>query len=80
MAKSRAALALKEWRARRGLNQTLAAVECGIDTFHLSKLECGTRLPGRKLGLRIERVTGILVEWWDEAPLTAAQPDARVAS
>lgn len=53
---------------RRGLNGRETAALLDVHYTIVSKWANGTRLPGREYALRIERVTGIVVEAWSPTP------------
>lgn len=55
---------LRQWIERSKLNQREAAQLLGFDQTFLSQLLNGKRSAGLDTALKIERVTGIVVESW----------------
>lgn len=55
---------LRDWMARRTVNQHAAAELLGITDVFLSQLVNGHRQPGLANAINIERKTGIAVESW----------------
>jgi transcriptional regulator with XRE-family HTH domain len=55
---------LRAWIARSKLNQREAALRLGFDQTFLSQILNKLRSPGLINAIKIERVTGIVVESW----------------
>ncbi len=56
---------LRAWRLKRGLTQTEAGKEIGVDLVQISKFERGATKPGRSGAARILDVAGVAVRAWD---------------
>jgi transcriptional regulator with XRE-family HTH domain len=59
---------LKTVMKDRGLSQSDLAREAGLDASTINKLMSGSRSPGRRVAVAIERVCGIPVADWDDVP------------
>lgn len=58
------AIALRDWKDRRGLNQREAAKVLGVHYMCLNQYLLGRRLPGLAVALRIEREAGVSAGLW----------------
>jgi transcriptional regulator with XRE-family HTH domain len=66
---------LRDWIARRGVNQAEAAELLGFHEAFVSQLVNGKRFPGLVNALKIERVTGIPVSAWASSRLGKSTDD-----
>jgi predicted transcriptional regulator len=57
---------LQAWMRQTKLNQASAALALGLSQAMLSYLLAGKRCPGLSNGLRIQRVTGIVISSWEK--------------
>jgi plasmid maintenance system antidote protein VapI len=55
---------LRDWMARRGVNQREAAALIGIHEVQFSQIMVGQRDPSLTTAVKIERRTGISIESW----------------
>ena len=65
---------LRDWMARRSVNQSKAAELLDISTVYLSQILNGVRQPGLNNALKIERLTGIPCESWARTDVSESEP------
>ena len=63
-----APMRLATFRQATPITRVALAKQLGCSRSYLWSLERGARLPGRRLALAIESLTGIEVSAWDETP------------
>jgi transcriptional regulator with XRE-family HTH domain len=66
--RSHAAALIALWRENQGMSQKAASTVLAIEQSMLSKIERGSRKPGREMAVRIQQLTGgfVPVAAWDE--------------
>lgn len=64
---------LRDWMARRNINQKEAAETLSVNEVFVSQLLNRHRRPGLANAIKIERVTGIPVESWQLSEVSSAR-------
>lgn len=72
-------MSLKDWREKAGLTQQQVAAGIGVHVQYVSAIECGRRVPGMRVAMRIRDFTDGAVTLDAQVPAAKSSPERPTA-